>query len=560
MRKVAVMLLLCFAALYSKAQDAHVTQKFNNPLFINPANTGNMHKANRLTFLYRDQWRSVIVPYSSTYLTYDRKFFYKNGSTISGGVQFFYDKAGDGALTNFNPLLSVAYSKGFWHERFVLSTGFQFGYLRRSINANNLTFDSQFTGSGFNPDVSSGEVLENGSLVNMSVGLNLKANVYGYSHFNVGFAVHNPHQPDFSFSTFSNDPRATRYNTYLTGDLYATLNWSISPAFHWQWQDKARDFQGFLVGNYHTHYKNTPLKLSLGFGYRKGDALLTYLGTKVNDVQFGFSFDVNLSSFDDATNNKGGFELSLQYEFERKKPIEIIEIPLTLIDTIYIVDTLELQEEIPIEPTALEPRVKYVEYVEPPKKEEAVPEVPPTFINLKNSLPLQIYFDNDHPNPDTYDSRTDIDYLTSYNAYLNELQNYQKAVGTEEANAWFAEVQVAKSELDEAVEQLKTLIADGYKIKLTLKGYTSPLAASQYNTLLSMRRIESVLLYLKIADNGALKAAFKTGKIKVVENPFGESFSPLDVNDDVNQKKKSVFSRAASYERRVEIIAVELID
>ena len=66
--RIFTILLLLIATVSLKAQDAIVTQKFNNPLFVNPALTGNGDKINRLNFVYRDHWRSVVVPCSSTYL------------------------------------------------------------------------------------------------------------------------------------------------------------------------------------------------------------------------------------------------------------------------------------------------------------------------------------------------------------------------------------------------------------------------------------------------------------------------------------------------------------
>ncbi|MCB0501624.1 MAG: PorP/SprF family type IX secretion system membrane protein [Bacteroidetes bacterium] len=558
MRKLLIILSICLA-FSMKAQDAHFTQKFNNPLFVNPALTGSGEKINRLTFLYRDQWRSVVVPYSSTFLNYDRKLFSKNNNALAGGVQFFYDKAGDGSLSTFNPSLSFSYTRQFFKSRFALSTGVQVGYMRRSLDVRQLQFDNQYGPNGYDPNIVNGEALDNGNLVNLGLGVNLHTNLYALSNIDIGFSIYNPHQPDFSFSSFSEDPRPIRYNTYITGDLYLALNWSITPSFYFNTQEKAREFHYSLIANYHTHVKDTPLKVSLGGGYRTGDAALAYTGVKIKDVELGFSYDINTSGFTDATNNKGGFEISLQYEFEKRKQV--------LIDTIYVIDTLLVEKDTLIETEesdsaaadtiiSIQPDTIIPELPE----REVVPSIPEEFVQLKNSLPLQLFFDNDRPDPNTYNTTTKVDYITSYNQYLSRQQDYHNQVGSETAEKWFAQVTASKEQLDGAIEQIKSLVEKGYDVKLTLKGYTSPLAASQYNVMLSMRRIQSVLLYLKRADNGALQPYFEDGSIKVVENPFGESYSPYGISDQASDKKRSIYSPEASYERRVEVIAVEIME
>ncbi|MEZ5009104.1 MAG: PorP/SprF family type IX secretion system membrane protein [Chitinophagales bacterium] len=560
MRKLLIILFF-FVAFTVKAQDAHFTQKFNNPLFVNPALTGSGEKINRLTFLYRDQWRSVVVPYSSTYLNYDRKLFSKNNNALAGGVQFFYDKAGDGSLSTFNPTLSFSYTREFFKSRFALSTGFQVGYMRRSLDVSKLQFDNQYGPGGYDPNISNGEALDNGNLVNLGLGVNLNTNLYGLSNVDIGFSIYNPHQPDFSFSSFSGDPRPIRYATYFTGDLYITNTWSLTPSFYFNTQEKAKEYHYSLIANYHTYINNTPLKVSLGGGYRTNDAALAYTGVKIKDVELGFSYDINTSSFTDATNNKGGFEISLIYEFEKRKQF--------IIDTIYVIDTLLIEKDTLLETeesdstatdtvTEVTDTIKTTTPVKPEK--ETTPPLPEEFVQLKNSLPLQLFFDNDHPDPNTYNTRTQVDYIASYNQYLSRQQEYYRQIGSEKAGEWFAQVTASKEQLDLAIAQLIALVEQGYDVKLTLKGYTSPLAASQYNTMLSMRRIESVLLYLKRADGGVLKPYFEDGSIKVVENPFGESFSPYGISDQASEKKKSVYSPEAAYERRVEVIAVEIIE
>ena len=71
------------------------------------------------------------------------------------------------------------------------------------------------------------------------------------------------------------------------------------------------------------------------------------------------------------------------------------------------------------------------------------------------------------------------------------------------------------------------------------------------NLNLSKRRIQSVInQFRRMEDIGTY---FDEGRIKIVEMPFGETRSDASVSDDYNNKKQSVYSNKAAFERRVEI-------
>ncbi len=567
MRLILVILLLGTFSL--KAQDVFVTQKFNNPLFVNPALTGNGDKLNRLSLLYRDQWRSAAVPYSSSYIAYDRQILRSNNNLVSGGILFFYDKTGDGALSTFNPSLSVAYTKFFKQERFALSAGLNLGYLQNTVNPNAFQFDNQFGPNGYDANISAGETIDKGGFVSLGVGINLKTRIYGRSTIDIGFAVSNPHKPTYSFSSFIGDTRPVRYSTQLSGELFIVDQISLSPSFHFQGQEKAKEFHTSLLLNYYTKSVKVPIKLSLGGGYRTQDAALTYIGAKIKDIQLGFSYDINTSAFTDATNKKGGFEVSLVYEFERKKE-KIVELDTVDKEEHLIVEKEDSVIEILVKDTVeiiedtIETIVEVIEpLIETPKEiEKPVEIVTPVFdkINvIKRVLPVQLYFDNDQPNPKTYSSVTSVNYGSSYSQYMLRKNDYERKIGTAITVDWFSQVTQSKNDLDKAIEYIKSLTDNGYKIEITLKGYTSPLASSKYNDALASRRIESVLLYLKQADNGLLQNAFQDGKLIVTVEPIGENNSPAEISDNGTNKQQSVYSISAAYERRVEIIAVDIV-
>lgn len=544
MRKALLIILVTICVQAIKAQDPFVTQKFNNPTFTNPALTGNGEKLNRLSFFYRDQWRSVPVKYVSTFFNYDRKLLEKKNNLLGGGIQFIYDKAGTGSLSTFNPTVSFSYTRYFNEKKQGLSAGFNIGYNIRTVKLDELQFDNQFNGVGFDPSLGNGENLGSSSkFLNLGLGVNFMTKIGNLSKLDFGFALYNPHTPSNSFElgdAVNTSERPIQYDSYVTTELFVNDKWSLTPSFFFQAQEKAKEFHSSLFASYYTRNPKTPIKLSFGGGYRNDDAAFAYTGLKVKDVQVGISYDINTSSFQDATNKRGGFEMSLVYEFERKKKT-IIDTPEIEIDTIYltVVDTL-IEEE----------------FVEP---------APPVVVNepepeqvkfIRRELPIKIFFDNDQPNPRSKSATTNEDYYTAYNNYLGRRPYFVSAVGYEESQAWFAQVYNSKAEFDTLGVYVKQLLDTGYDVKLTIKGYASPLGKDDYNTNLTMRRIESVVLALQAMDDAALLPFFNNGRIQIIRSPFGESYAPENVDSSSNTKK-SVYSAEASYERRVEIIAIE---
>jgi type IX secretion system PorP/SprF family membrane protein len=548
-------ILLFILAFSVKAQDAHFTQKFNNPLFINPALTGNGEKVNRLSFLYRDQWRVVPVKYVSTFFNYDRKLFDKNNNLVSGGIQFYYDRAGDGTLSTFNPNILASYTRFFNEKKQGLSAGINIGYNQRTIDASQLQFDNQYNGSVFDPNLASGEnIAASGRGMSLGVGINFMTKMGDLSKWDFGASIYNPHRPDFSLIEDGGvgDDKASRpirYTAYVTSELFVNSSWSLTPYFHFQQQAKAQEWYTALYFSYYTGSVKTPIKWSLGGGYRIDDAALAYTGLKVKDIQVGFSYDINTSGFTAATNNRGGFELSLKYEWERKKEEKIDSVEM-LIDTIYItqIDSNEIEEI----PELIDPKDPETVVVPKDPIQEAI-----TW--MEKSAPVQLFFDNDYPNPESRSTTTNIAFTQTMSEYLMRRDEYAEQVGAEVADNWLNTVREASKELDSLTYYSKVLLEAGYAIELTLKGHASPLSATDYNLNLSKRRIASVILDLKTRYNGMLTPYFEDGSISIVENPFGEEKAPDDINDSINNLKASVYSPAAAYERRVEIISVKVV-
>ena len=71
----------------------------------------------------------------------------------------------------------------------------------------------------------------------------------------------------------------------------------------------------------------------------------------------------------------------------------------------------------------------------------------------------------------------------------------------------------------------------------------------------SKRRISSFINLINSFENGQLKNYLDIRKLKIVELPFGENQSQ-HVNDNPEDRKKSVYSKDAMLERKIEIVEI----
>lgn len=207
------------------------------------------------------------------------------------------------------------------------------------------------------------------------------------------------------------------------------------------------------------------------------------------------------------------------------------------------------------------------------------PPPPPTFAEsleeLNKRLPVTLYFHNDIPNPRSRDTVTSVNYLDSYNEYIAMLNKYQKeyAKGLRGAKAADAKDDIEDFFIEfvkQGVENLflfRDLLLDelqrGRHIELTVKGFASPLAQSDYNVNLTKRRIASLRNYLMEYDNGIFQPYFdgnaaSGGKLWIQAIPFGEYTADAFVSDNPNDVQNSIYSRAAAMERKIEIQSVTI--
>jgi hypothetical protein len=187
-------------------------------------------------------------------------------------------------------------------------------------------------------------------------------------------------------------------------------------------------------------------------------------------------------------------------------------------------------------------------------------------------LPIQLYFENDQPDANTTSDFTELSYTDSYLKYQAKFGEYKTKVGlqrdsvqaqkaTSELNAFFNEVvKKGNDDLNRFTEQVWNELQKGNQVQLMVQGFASPLAKTDYNVHLTKRRIHSLKNYFEEIQQGRF-GAYMLGdqpRLEFIEVPMGEYQANKETSDDFYDQKNSVYSKAASQERRIEIIELRI--
>lgn len=185
-------------------------------------------------------------------------------------------------------------------------------------------------------------------------------------------------------------------------------------------------------------------------------------------------------------------------------------------------------------------------------------------------VPITLYFHNDEPDPNCWDTTTLKNYTDTWDDYIQMIDEYiliytkglnkeEKAYATDSIYSFFTyEVNEEYKKLLKFATLLEELVEKDQEILITIKGFTSPLNTSEYNENLAKRRISSLMNFFREYKNGYFLPYEEQGKITYQTVAFGETLANPNVSDDPSDVRNSVYSVAASRERKIRIIAVSI--
>lgn len=189
----------------------------------------------------------------------------------------------------------------------------------------------------------------------------------------------------------------------------------------------------------------------------------------------------------------------------------------------------------------------------------------PITAKIQDILPLTLYFHNDEPDPRSLDTITKKNYKTTLSDYivLKELYKEQYSKGLkyeakEEAEEiierfFIDSVQLGFKKLELFTQYLLQELEAGKKVEIKISGFASPLHKEEYNRRLSSRRIESLINFIREYEDGIFVPYIQNRQLVLISDPKGKSTADKHISDNVQDQRNSIYSIAASLERRIQI-------
>lgn len=306
-----VVLLACvtfnFKAL---SQDIHFTQFYMHPLTINPALAGDYNGGLRGSFINRRQWGQLGKPIETMGASIEQKLRLNGDYLVFGGL-FLNDRATQIGYVTTKAYFSSAFEKNI--SRHSISMGIQVGMSRTSLDQSQ-TFPSQFNaGTGtFDSGISNNEngELFNGSYLDINVGFFWRTIYKQRFRFKTGFSLSHVNRPNEAFTDHvARVP--IRYLAHHSTEIILTPQWSFISNSKAMYTGQAKEF----ITTVNAKKKITEdLSIMAGVGYRgyviNSDAALVILSASYHYLDFGVSYDWNVSSLSNST-QKTSVELSL---------------------------------------------------------------------------------------------------------------------------------------------------------------------------------------------------------------------------------------------------------
>ena len=297
-----VQLFLC-----SKAQDAHFSQFYSNPLYLSPSYAGSAENT-RFIVNYRDQWPVVPGSFVTSSFSIDHYFKHLHSGM---GLIFFSDQAGGGKLSTTN--VGYLYSYKFAvTNKFYLQPGLSAYYYSRKVDFSMLNFADQFFGSQFVGSTSE-------ALPSMKVEhADFAVSCLGYTADYWG-GVTLDHLMKVS-SVLSTDPRYSSMRLSVFGGLKYSIKKRtrrkeydvVYAAFNYRQQ---ADVKQLDIGGY--YYKRPIIfgiwyrGIPIGNKYSTSDALIYLIGLKTKSFTISYSYDMTVGQLISKTG--GSHEIALIY-------------------------------------------------------------------------------------------------------------------------------------------------------------------------------------------------------------------------------------------------------
>lgn len=313
-------------ALRVQAQDIHFSQFFRTPYALSPASIGTFDGDYRIGAVYRQQWRSVTIPYRTFGIGGDAARF-AGVEGLGVGAWLYNDRAGDSRLNTFHIDLGASWTQRFGAARtHSLTGGVQFGITSIAIDYSALRFDAQYNGFYYDPSLPANEGFTRDALTHPDLHAGI---MYRYApaereHIQAGVAFFNLTKPDIAFFDAAASPLDQRTVVHVTAQHPVGKDLDVLPMAQFMTQGKFREVDiGGAVRYILLDRYGLVRAVQGGLFLRTRDAGYVFAGLEHDDWTFGLSYDINLSDLEPASRNRGGIEVTAIRMFRKRPPVPV---------------------------------------------------------------------------------------------------------------------------------------------------------------------------------------------------------------------------------------------
>ena len=272
---------------------------------------------------YRDQWRSVTVPFQTLSVSAEAKNVYKN---LSVGLILLNDVVGDGKFRTIEVVPSASYAINLSSDSsHVIRPAIQMGLNYRQFDSEAFYFDSQWNGVFFDQNLPANEVFQTERKGNFTLGIGA---TYEYiqsprKRLVAGLGLLNINRPNQGFFG-ETIMRERRLNFFTRVHYEIGFDWDIIPSMQLNFQGTYREL---IIGSQVRYILVDRLgdykAIYFGGYLRGGDAGYLMVGMDYQNWWGGISYDLNFSKLYVASSARGGLELSLRYIIKSVKKRDI---------------------------------------------------------------------------------------------------------------------------------------------------------------------------------------------------------------------------------------------
>ena len=323
MKKTCTILFSSFSVILGLAQDPEFSQYYAAPLSLNPAFSGTTSD-HRFIANHRNQWPNITNGFVTSAISYDYNLQEKNSGL---GLMIMTDKAGTASLKSTVINFQYAYKVSL-QDKWVLSSGLNFGIGNRNIDFNKLIFGDQleFDSNGNPP--SDDPVFSN---LHSSTYFDFGGGMLAYNRkFWFGFSAWHLNRPNRSLineeaqipikTSLHGGVRIPLYHGVFKRDRIA----AIMPSFVYKHQGQ---FDQLDLGTYFLYepvvlglwYRGIPIRQNTLDNISQ-DAVVVILGFQLSKVELTYSYDLTVSELGPVSG--GAHEIALKFNVDLAKQVK----------------------------------------------------------------------------------------------------------------------------------------------------------------------------------------------------------------------------------------------